>query len=430
LGACWHLAAQASALSRRSSSAAGRSSTTAGRTSVLLKKDPARGEPVYLGTVPGWWDFAPADWLPPAALAAVAAWELPTASTDHVRGPFWAVAAVLAFAIVALVWRRRRPLIVLGLVIAALTVPAVRWGTPELTSGVLALVFALFAAARYAARPRAYLAIPMASAAALAATALDPAQPALSQSWGWALNSIWIFALGAWIRQKQAIVDRTENEAAARARAAAAEERLGIARDLHDLLAHSLAVMVVQAEAADAVLDADTELARRAITEVSGTGREALAQVRRVVTLLRDVEPSGVASAPPVPGLADLTLLVERVRSSGVPVVLEVSAVADDVSDEVGRAAYGVVQEALTNVLRHAGPVATQVRLSAEGSRLLLDVVNSPGCLVGTPAGTPGHGLIGMRERVHGVGGTVQSGGRADGGYAVHADLPRRSRFA
>jgi len=376
------------------------------------------------------WDLAPADWLPPAVLAGFGTWELWLSQDRIVRGPPWVVAAALAVASVALLWRRRRPMVVLLVVGVAILLPTLAWGTSYLSWGVFVLVLAVFACGRYAARPVAYLAVPLVSALVLVLAAFDPEQPGLADSWTWSLNSVWIFGIGAWIRQKQALVDRAEAAATERARAAVAEERLRIARDLHDVLAHSLAVMVVQAEAADAVLDRDRDIARASLAEVSDTGREALTEVRRVVGLLRDTPPRTPEEVKGPPGgLGDLPLLVNRMRSSGLPVSLDMTGHPHELPEPVGRATYRVAQEALTNVLRHAGPVPTRVRVRVDGTAVVLDVENDSGARASRgeqfgPAGSPGHGLLGMRERARSVGGIVITDTRPGGGFIVHAELP------
>ncbi len=189
-----------------------------------------------------------------------------------------------------------------------------------------------------------------------------------------------------------------------------------IAREMHDVLAHTVSVMVVQAEAAEDALDREPERARVPLQRVHGTGREALREIRQVLAVLRSEEPR---DALPAPRLADLQELVERAREAGLPVELRLDVDTEPPAD-VARAVHRLCQEALTNVLRHAGPVPVRIDVQSRGDRVLVQVVDDgPPARVGA-----GHGLLGMRERVEGVGGQLVAGPRAGGGFAVSARLP------
>ncbi|WP_200962195.1 sensor histidine kinase [Mycobacterium sp. Root265] len=195
----------------------------------------------------------------------------------------------------------------------------------------------------------------------------------------------------------------------------AADERRRIAREMHDVVAHSVAVMVSHAEAGRLVVPNSPERAPEILTTIAEVGREALVEMRGLLGVLRD---EGSSTAPQ-PGLGDLPALVERIRAAGVPTQL---AVADDVrlSPAVGLTVYRVVQEALTNVARHAGPGAdARVQIGSASRELVITVTNT-GAVPATAH--PGRGLTGMRERVEAIGGTLQAG-PVDGGWQVSAKV-------
>lgn len=213
-----------------------------------------------------------------------------------------------------------------------------------------------------------------------------------------------------------------EREREERDRAAIAAERLRIARELHDVVAHSMSVVAVQAGVGKHVIETDLAAARDALAVIESTSRSALVEMRRMLGVLREGDES--AAMQPMPGLSDVPGLVAETRRAGLGVTLESSCAARDLPAGVDLAAYRVVQEALTNVMRHGGPVAT-VRLSCAEGRVEVEVTDEgrPG---GSPSPTPGsgHGLLGMRERVAVYGGSFEAGRRPGGGFRVHASLP------
>ena len=228
-----------------------------------------------MGTVQhGWRGLEWRDWGLPAALLVLVQLDVWLGWQHVAAGPPAAFAAVGMLACLALVDRRRHPLVVLAAVAGILMVPAVFGWFAESVSQVLLLVVAIFAAGRYASPPWAYLAVPFSVGVLVLVTALSPFTE-LASSWGWVLNPVWIFALGAGFRHERLLRDRASAAGRAQARAAAAEAQLRAARDLHDVLSHSLAVIVVQGEVADTYLDADPARARRAIARLTrgGPGR-------------------------------------------------------------------------------------------------------------------------------------------------------------
>jgi signal transduction histidine kinase len=207
-----------------------------------------------------------------------------------------------------------------------------------------------------------------------------------------------------------------------KARDAVAEERARIARELHDLVAHNVSVMVVQAGAERHALPPEQQSTREALTSIEQSGRQALAEARRLLGVLRHGDQSD--ELQPQPGVARIGELVEQTRRAGLPVELEVAGEPVGLPAGVDLCAYRVVQESLTNALKHAGPAHARVRLRYDRAALSIDVVDDgPGAA--TPDGDgAGHGLIGMRERVTLYGGRIEAGPRPEGGFAVHAELP------
>jgi signal transduction histidine kinase len=224
---------------------------------------------------------------------------------------------------------------------------------------------------------------------------------------------------------------RLQREREAQARVAVAAERARIARELHDVIAHNVSVMVVQADGAAFVLDGSPEQARQALHAISGTGRQALAEMRRLLGLLRSGDDHG-GDYVPQPGVNQLEELIEQVRGAGLPVSYELRGRPRPLPSGLELTAYRIVQEALTNTRKHGGPAArATVRLTFGDSALDL-LVEDDG--LGLPGGVLqlgghdglGHGLIGMRERVGMVGGTLDAGPRPGGGFRIGVVLPLR----
>ncbi|MCF3174427.1 sensor histidine kinase [Streptomyces sioyaensis] len=223
---------------------------------------------------------------------------------------------------------------------------------------------------------------------------------------------------------------RLEKEREAQSRIAVAAERARIARELHDVVAHNVSVMVVQADGAAYVLDAAPEQTRQALETISGTGRQALAEMRRLLGVLRTGEQAEGGEYVPQPGVEQLEDLMDQVRGAGLPVDFRVEGEPRELPSSVALTAYRIVQEALTNTRKHGGPhVGATVRVSYRDEDLDL-LVEDDGrgaqqeLYEEGGADGLGHGLIGMRERVGMVGGSLTAGPRAGGGFRVSAVLP------
>ncbi|MYW17146.1 sensor histidine kinase [Streptomyces sp. SID2955] len=225
-------------------------------------------------------------------------------------------------------------------------------------------------------------------------------------------------------RRSAELTRRLRAEQAERARRAVAEERGRIARELHDVVAHHMSVISVQAGLARFVFDSDPGKARGALGTIADTSGEALEELRRMLQVLREEDPEAPERAP-MPTLARLGELLDRVRAGGLPVDLAVEGTARALPPGVELCAYRVVQEALTNAIKHAGPARARVELCYGAHELTVRVTDDGEGAdpARVPAGT-GHGLIGMRERAKLYGGTITVGPRSQGGYEVRLTVP------
>jgi signal transduction histidine kinase len=307
-------------------------------------------------------------------------------------------------------------------------VPAAIYGSSEGFSPIAPIFVALYSVGAHAKMSRAVAALGLYLGFWTLLALRNPLNHTLSAVlWSWPafLVGVMLLLLGAFLRTRRLYVaelraraEQAESEREERIRAATADERARIARELHDAVAHAMTVMVMQAEAADEMLDVDPVRARRALERVQSVGRDGLAEMRRLLGVLRhDASPAFA----PQPGIASLQALVDEVAATGVPVELTVEGVPRPISAGVDISAYRIVQEALTNAIKHAGSCTVAVRLSY-ADELTLEILDdgvSP--LAG---GEDGHGLIGMQERVTLYGGTLHAGAATGGGFRVHATLP------
>jgi signal transduction histidine kinase len=339
--------------------------------------------------------------------------------TDSVSG-----AVPLAFAqALPLLLRRRFPVLTLALVIAA-TIP--------LTIHAHALnplppAFAFYSLAAHASRRTALLA-GVAGLAALIAPVLYETDYGFTPFVFHLLVFPAAWVLGDNLRTRRAYysaleekAERLERERDEQARRAVAEEQARIARELHDVLAHNVSVMVVQAAAARDVFDSRPARAREALRSIEQTGRSALEELRRLLGAVRTED----AELEPQPGLSLLPELVEQVRSAGLAVDLRVDGRPQPLGAGLDLAAYRVVQEALTNTLKHAHASTADVRVVYHRSRVELVVADDGvGATANGSGSNGGHGLIGMRERVALYGGELETAPRPGGGFLVRASLP------
>jgi signal transduction histidine kinase len=332
-----------------------------------------------------------------------------------------------------LLWRRRHAWPVFLAVAAASVVQAALVSAP--TVGQLAFPVAVYSVARWSPRWQGVTALLVGYAGAVVASVrwlrgfdaveitsanLVPYLVTISAM----VTAAW--ALGFAAQQREGYVDslvaraeQAERMAEREVELAARDERSRIAREMHDVVAHGLSVIVVQADGARYAAAKDPDVAVDTLETISTTGREALTEMRRLLGLLRDGD-TGVA---PQPGLDDVRHLVDEARAAGARVEADLPDAPTDVADGVGLAAYRIVQEALTNVRKHAGPAATaSVRVSV--GRAVEVEVRDDGRGAAAPSDGHGLGLVGMRERAAVHGGTLAAGPATGGGFVVSARLP------
>jgi signal transduction histidine kinase len=231
----------------------------------------------------------------------------------------------------------------------------------------------------------------------------------------------------AYLDELEARARRLERAREADARAARAEERSRIARELHDVVAHHVSVMTVQAGAARRILERDPDSVRDALTTIEQMGRTALGEMRRLVGVLRTEAEPVRTELSPQPGVGDVSRLVDQLRETGLQVQLWIEGESRSLSPGVDLAAFRLVQEALTNTLKHAGPQARAwVRIAYADRQLRIEVEDDGRGLVAGlgRSGSNGHGLMGMRERVALYGGDLRIGPRSGGGFEVRARFP------
>ncbi|HEY3163089.1 MAG TPA: histidine kinase [Candidatus Limnocylindrales bacterium] len=225
--------------------------------------------------------------------------------------------------------------------------------------------------------------------------------------------------------EREALADRerrTAREAEDRLQAAVAEERRHMARELHDVVAHGVSVMVIQAGAARQVVEATPDRATDSLLTIEATGRDVMAELRRLLGVLNDDgEASGIA---PQPGIEQVPPLVERIRQAGLPAELEIDGTPRTLPASLDVTAYRIIQEALTNALRYARRARTIVRLSYEPDQLRVEVLDDGPADTTEASEGSGRGLVGMQQRASLAGGRLEAGPRLGGGYAVRAWLP------
>ena len=376
----------------------------------------------------------PRRWLGAAGVALVTALAVAGAYVEanpvhHYGGlhltshPPLAAYLLLAVPCVALIWRNSRPVEVLGLAVGG----AVGWAALGQIDG--AALVPVIVGVYWVALTRARV---IAVAAGLAGAAAIFVTEGVLGPFGWFGGpnaTMWpellaAGAVGAYVAARRQWL-AAESDRAARAEQAREEEtrrrvdaeRMRIARELHDVVAHSMAMINVQATAASMQLAADPASAAEALQAIRRASKSGLRELRAILEVLRQVD----GGSPAVPDLRAIAALVEATSAAGTPTTLKPSV---PLPAPVGLAVYRIVQESLTNVVRHAGRVAATVGLRQDGGYLYVDVVNDGGAAPAAFSDGTGAGLAGMRERAAALGGTLDAGPRPGGGFAVHARLP------
>jgi signal transduction histidine kinase len=326
-----------------------------------------------------------------------------------------AAALTLGLAAAALIVRRTQPIVTLTLVAAGLALCAGYAGEPFSATSVLTFTIAVYSVGAMPQRGPSIAALVV----ALVLSPFAVEDLTLNNYLGIALSSIatpWLLGL---LSLRRGLAREEAHRRQQAAEQAVAAERLRLAQELHDTVSHNVGMIAVQAGAADVLLDKDPRRSRESLHAIEAGARSTLMELRRLLGLLRDDDPEPLDSRPTLAGLPQL---IESVGRAGLTVALETDGKPVSISPEVEVTAYRIVQEALTNVVAHAGTCSVKVALRYSGNGLDVEITDDGAARPGTSRG--GFGLAGISERVAAVGGTVTAGPRSDGGFVVRALLP------
>jgi signal transduction histidine kinase len=360
--------------------------------------------------------FPAPDLLLAAALCVIAVVSVLAGAPDE--GPIALTLPVAVVTTAAVSWRRRGPLVAASLVVLAGMVQTLVSQSPDSLWSLVVYVIVVYSVAAYCTEGVAALAGAVIVAALLIEERIDSG-----------VDYVFIVLLfgGVWLlgrasrhwRRRVTVAEQHQRESA---RLAVAEERVKIARDLHDVIAHSLSVITVQSDAAEAALINAPERALEPVRTIRATARESLTEIRRMLDVLRtdDLDRPGVRS----PGISAISGLVDAARASGTPIDLVSHVTTDPIPAETDLAVYRIVQECLTNARRHAPGAATLVEIAQTEGSLALTVRNSPPATAPPPSPGTGYGLRGVQERARALGGVAHAERLDDGSFVVHALLP------
>ncbi|NEE03196.1 sensor histidine kinase [Phytoactinopolyspora halotolerans] len=360
--------------------------------------------------------------------------------SDTYRDPDLIGAVLTVLNVSPLLFRRTHPAFA-GLLVAGTTTGYLLWDYASM-SVTVAMLVAVYSAGAYARLDRglavvvAHLAVTVTYVAQHSEDFGPRSAAALNLTFA-AFGYAGLWAFGRAMQRRRRYTSELEDRAYrlertrdAEVRVALAEERSRIARELHDVVAHHVSVMTVQAAGARRAMQRDPQRSGDALQSIEDTGRAALAEMRRIVDLLRSpdrsgrLEPAG-SHRGPQPGVGDLETLVEQMRAAGVSVDLTVEPGCADLPAGVDVTIFRIVQEALTNTLKHAGPSSAEVRLARDGDAITVAVCDDGrGIAAELDGHQPGLGLVGLRERVTLYGGKLAVGPRRGGGYQVRAWIP------
>ena len=357
-------------------------------------------------------------------VAVFLVWALLEAFFVNPGGAVWARALAAVGYVLPLLWRRQAPILALAAIVSVATARAFTTDTPD--QGAMpfpALLVATFSVGLYVRKLWLSLvwgALPIALVAALSRS---PQWRGERHAADYAILTF--FVCGAWlagflIQRRAAQVRAAEQVGSERAREAVATERARIARELHDVVAHSVSIIALQAGAAEALVESEPAAAREHIAAVRRTAHDALVEMRRLLNVLREDEPT----YEPTPELTDIDDLVVAARQAGLPVELKREGDFGGLSSGISLAVYRLVQESLTNVRKHAGLVPTRIVIRRRPSDVELIVQNERGEQTAASANGAGLGLIGMNERVRVYGGALDARADEAGGFTVHASIP------
>jgi signal transduction histidine kinase len=358
-------------------------------------------------------------------LLALGACELESWKFGDIPGPQLGRGLPLLLALtLPLVWRRRRPLLACALVLGGLCAFSVADFSPEGLEIIAPLAAVSYSVSAHSRRTVAYIGLAV-LAVGYGIYALDDpniTSGRTSDLWagaffGVAILALWLLGVFVHGRGDARMLERRAAAFEREALNAVTDERARMARELHDIVSHNLSVVVVQAAGARA---SGSDSA--ALEKIERSGREALVEMRRLLGVLR--EEDHAPNAMPQPGLAQLAELAATVRAAGLPVALTVNGSLENLPAAVELSAYRIVQEALTNALKHAGPADVHVVVDRTPDAIAISVTDDGAGARRNGSGASGHGLIGMRERVALFGGDLRAGPRGEGGFEVIARLP------
>jgi signal transduction histidine kinase len=347
--------------------------------------------------------------------------------STHRQGPLLAQSLLYAITALLLVGRRLRPLACLTAMVVVSVIEFVAVGSPEGFAVCVAPLIASYTVGSRLEWRRSWIGLVLSVVIWVAWAAFDPLSEDLAERLSalvWLTPSIIAWLLGALARASRLNAEQRSVNREQRASRAVAEERSRIARELHDVIGHSVSVMTVQASAVRRRLTPEQAVERQALESVESVGREALAEMRRMVGALRDAGDDH--DLEPMPGLDQVDRLADKFREAGLPVSLSVTGVPRDLAPGLDLTAYRLVQEGLTNTLRHArNPHLAEVAIDYGPERIELalrdDGQRPPGS---PPPAQAGKGLLGMRERVTVYGGSLVARVRPEGGFELVATLP------
>jgi signal transduction histidine kinase len=365
-------------------------------------------------------------------LCAIGVAEVITAK-DLTGAMGWNVVAVATMTI-PLAWRRRWPLAVTAFCMAIGTVQGLLLASVDQVATImLVLIVLAYTCGAHLKRLPAYLSLPLmflgisgVNLGAVNASTSDYVFPSVVALIAWLAGRA-IRARTLLTEELHEAAIRAEEAHESEAQRAMAEERRRIAREMHDVVAHSVSVMVVQAGGARRIIDRDPDRAARAAAQIEYTGRAALVEMRRLLGLMHAADEASAALAPQ-PSFAELDALVGRSRDAGLPVTVQVEGAPRALPPGIDLAAYRIVQEGLTNALKHAGVTPTEVHVRWGDANLELEILDRGNGAARRNGDGGGHGLVGMGERVRLYGGSLETGRRGGGGFRVMARLPFEER--
>ena len=346
---------------------------------------------------------------------------------DSIRDRPSGALAMLAVAATALLWRRRRPVAVTAFV----TTIMIGWAVAGYGDGQdLAIIVAVYAVGRYTTNHRHSLAtVAAVMAVSMLDTIIDTNQridiaPAIILTWlPWYLGRR-IRNRGDYLALLQERAKRLEADQHARARQAVADERSRIARELHDVVAHQVSMMTVQAGAAKTIARHDLDAAIDAMGDVERAGRQALGELRHLLGVLRPDIPDS-DDLGPQPGLADIPALADELTHTGADVSLTMAPLPASLSAAVNLSAYRIIQESITNIIKHAGPDPTaRLDIALDDLGLVINITNSTTHTAAPGLPESGYGIVGMRERATLLGGTLTAGPQPPNHFRVEARIP------